>query len=78
MKRTKSSQKTLGRAAALLAGVLVGLSVMTVPVQAAPRKMQDGGIFDADYYAQNNPDVVKAYGTTDPSTLYSHYENFGM
>jgi len=77
MKRTKSSQKTLGRAAALLAGVLVGLSVMTVPVQAAPRKMQDGGIFDADYYAQNNPDVVKAYGTTDPSTLYSHYENFG-
>ena len=25
MKRTKSSQKTLGRAAALLAGVLVGL-----------------------------------------------------
>lgn len=50
---------------------------MTTPVQAAPQKMPDGGIFDADYYAQNNPDVVAAFGTTDPATLYSHYENFG-
>jgi hypothetical protein len=33
-------------------------------------------VFDADYYAQNNPDVVQALGT-DANALYSHYVNFG-
>ena len=43
---------------------------------AAPEVMPDGGVFDAEYYAQNNPDVVAAFGT-DKELLYSHYVNCG-
>ena len=43
---------------------------------AAPEIMPDGGVFDAEYYAQNNPDVVVAFGT-DKELLYSHYVNCG-
>jgi len=43
---------------------------------AAPEVMPDGGMFDAEYYAQNNPDVVAAFGT-DKELLYSHYVNCG-
>ena len=43
---------------------------------AAPEVMPDGGVFDAEYYAQNNPDVVAAFGT-DKELLYSHYVNNG-
>lgn len=43
---------------------------------AAPKTMPDGTIFDAEYYATNNPDVVAALGT-DESVLYQHYVMFG-
>ena len=43
---------------------------------AAPEVMPDGGMFDAEYYAQNNPDVVAVFGT-DKELLYSHYVNNG-
>ena len=43
---------------------------------AAPEVMPDGGMFDAEYYAQNNPDVVAVFGT-DKELLYSHYVNHG-
>lgn len=43
---------------------------------AAPEVMPDGNVFDAEYYAQNNPDVVAAFGT-DKELLYSHYVNNG-
>jgi hypothetical protein len=43
---------------------------------AAPVTMSDGNVFDADYYAQNNPDVVQVLGT-DANALYSHYVNYG-
>ncbi len=39
---------------------------------AAPQLMPDGAIFDAEYYAQNYPDVVSALGT-DADALYQHY-----
>ena len=39
---------------------------------AAPETMPDGNIFDAEYYAQKNPDVVAAFGT-DTNMLYKHY-----
>lgn len=44
---------------------------------AAPETMPDGTIFDAEYYAQNNPDVVAAYGT-DKYALFNHYTSFGQ
>ena len=43
---------------------------------AAPETMPDGTIFDAEYYAQTNPDVVAILGT-DKNALYQHYLNFG-
>ena len=43
---------------------------------AAPETMKDGTIFDADYYAQHNPDVVAALGTNHDA-LYNHYEKHG-
>lgn len=49
----------------------------SITVFAAPEVMPDGGVFDAEYYAQNNPDVVAAFGT-DKELLYSHYVNCGQ
>ena len=43
---------------------------------AAPETMKDGTIFDADYYAQHNPDVVAALGSSHDA-LYSHYTTHG-
>lgn len=63
-------------------GILTFLTVSTLfmvnsmSVLAAPEIMPDGGIFDAEYYAENNPDVVRAFGT-DKVALYSHYVNNG-
>lgn len=43
---------------------------------AAPETMPDGTIFDAEYYAQNNPDVVAVFGT-DKDVLFTHYTTYG-
>lgn len=57
-----------------LIAMLLGSSIS---VYAAPKTMPDGNVFDAEYYAQNNPDVVAALGT-DEAALYQHYVNYGM
>ncbi len=57
----------------LSAALLVGSGLT---VSAAPQKMSDGTLFDAEYYAQQNPDVVAAMGK-DVQTLYRHYLNYG-
>lgn len=58
----------------LLATVTLTGAVVASPLTAfaAPQTMPDGTIFDAEYYAQNNPDVVAALGT-DAGILYQHY-----
>lgn len=43
---------------------------------AAPELMPDGQYFDADYYAEHNPDVKKVCGTSK-ERLYAHYLEFG-
>ena len=43
---------------------------------AAPQTMADGGLFDAEYYAANNPDVVAVLGNS-ADMLYAHYTLFG-
>lgn len=58
----------------------VGLMVpmlAAMPVYAAPQTMPNGVTFDPEYYAANNPDVVTAYGTTDPYTLFTHFCYYG-
>ena len=58
----------------LLATVTLTGAVVASPLTAfaAPQTMPDGTIFDAEYYAQKNPDVVAALGT-DAGILYQHY-----
>ena len=46
--------------------------LLPIRAMAAPEQMPDGNVFDAEYYAQQNPDVVAALGT-DPALLYQHY-----
>ena len=48
----------------------------TLTSEAAPKTMPDGQIFDAQFYAQNYPDVVAVLGNNE-SMLYSHYVNMG-
>lgn len=44
--------------------------------QAAPKRMEDGTTFDAEYYAGRYPDVVAVYGTEE-AALYQHYVDYG-
>lgn len=61
-------------AAAILSTVIAFGQIL--PVLAAPVTMPDGSLFDPEYYAQENPDVVASFGN-DPQALYMHYVNFG-
>ncbi len=36
------------------------------------------GIFDAEYYAAQNPDVVEEFGTTDADVMFKHFCEFGL
>lgn len=47
-----------------------------VVANAAPERMADGTVFDAEYYAQQYPDVVAVFGT-DAGLLYQHYQKYG-
>ena len=38
--------------------------------------LPDGNVFDPEYYAAHNPDVVAVVGTSE-AALYQHYLNFG-
>lgn len=48
----------------------------SLTVFAAPETMPDGTVFDAEYYAQNNPDVVNVFGN-ERNSLYQHYVTYG-
>lgn len=58
----------------LITGIF-GMSFGTTAF-AAPKAMPDGVVFDAEYYAQANPDVVAALGASE-EMLYLHYTMFG-
>lgn len=60
----------------ILAAAMILALGCSMTVCAQPRTMSDGTVFDAEYYAQANPDVVKAFGTSS-SMLYQHYVQFG-
>ncbi len=54
--------------------MIIGCSMT---VFASPVTMPDGGVFDPEYYALHNPDVVLTVGIDD-NALYQHYKNFGI
>ncbi len=61
--------------AALLIAVLC-LGCTEMAAYAAPYKMADGNVFDAEYYAATYPDLTAA-GISGFDALYSHYVNNG-
>ena len=63
--------------------LITALSVMlfgsSFPVYAAPEYMADGGIFDAEWYLEQNPDVAAAFpAETSAEILYQHYITCGI
>ena len=66
----KNKKLVLGVVAAI---ILCGNGTVSY---AAPVEMSDGTMFDAEYYAQQNPDVVQALGSTSEA-LYQHYVQYG-
>lgn len=62
--------------ASVMVSVIIGISAPAMQMHASPKAMSDGGVFDAAYYAQQNPDVASAIGT-DEETLYLHYKLYG-
>ena len=62
----------------IILSLLIGTLTLTssMPVFAAPKQMADGTVFDAEYYATNNPDVAAVLGTKE-KTLYEHYVKYG-
>ena len=56
----------------LIAAFFLALVIPGYALKAAPAVMADGGLFDAQFYAQTYPDVVAVFGT-DANWLYLHY-----
>lgn len=44
--------------------------------EATPARMPDGVLFDSDYYAESNEDLMRAFGR-DTKLLYQHYVTYG-
>ena len=61
---------------AVFFAVIVLSTSFGITALAAPVTMPDGTVFDAEYYAANNPDVVAVYGT-NADALYRHYVTYG-
>lgn len=60
---------------ARLAAHLIAASLVLIPASAATINI-NGTMFDPEYYAAANPDVVQALGTSTEA-LYNHYITFG-
>lgn len=59
----------------LLASCILALT-FSLTVCAEPVEVEAGVIFDAEYYAGTNPDVVNVLGD-DEDVLYEHYKLYG-
>lgn len=57
--------------------VVVNLMSIGLTVNAQPKEMKDGNIFDAEHYAQKYDDVVSVYRASEAS-LYKHYVQYGI
>ena len=61
---------------AMFLSVLLVTGSIPMNTFAATKRMSDGQLFDAEFYATMYPDVVKQYGNKE-SKLYEHYKNYG-
>lgn len=55
---------------------LVAMFGCSMSVSATPKTMEDGTVFDAEFYADTYPDVKQALGTSE-TALYQHYVTYG-
>lgn len=69
-------KKRLCRIVAAIATAFTCLAGSAMPAMAAPQQMEDGTMFDAEYYAQSNPDVVAVLGNS-PQMMWAHYKTSG-
>lgn len=61
----------------MLTAIMIAMTIgCSMAVNAAPKTMAGGTIFDAEFYASSNADVVQVLGN-DEAVLYSHYVNYG-
>lgn len=60
----------------LLTTAIMVLGLGSITVNAQPKTMPDGNVFDAEFYASTYADVKAAFGT-DEKKLYQHYLDFG-
>lgn len=63
---------------AAIATTVMTFSLISIgtTVYATPEIMSDGTVFDAEYYAKNNPDVVAVCGV-GKKALFQHYVTYG-
>ena len=50
----------------------VMMACMSLEINAAPKQMPDGNLFDAQFYAETYPDIAAILGM-DETLLYNHY-----
>lgn len=63
----------------LITALTVMLFGSALPVYAAPQYMEDGAVFDAEWYLEQNPDIAAAFpANVSPEILYQHYLIFGI
>ena len=63
----------ISRFGKVISFVVISISLVfgsSVTVLAAPKTMEDGTVFDAEFYAQTYPDVADGLGT-DEKALYN-------
>lgn len=60
-----------------MAAAIAVASSMALSASAALEVIPGGKVFDAEYYAAQNPDVVAVVGT-DTMALYNHYQQSGQ
>ena len=61
---------------AIVAAFVIALFAGSINVEAAPKTMADGNVFDAEFYASAYPDVRAVFGNNEV-LLYQHYVMFG-
>lgn len=73
----KRKNKLIQSVVALVASIAICVTaVQPLPVEAAPR-LDRSGIFDVNYYAENNPDVKAVFGD-DKNGMTEHYLKYGI
>ena len=61
----------------MIAAAMTLMLGCTMTVHAEPVEVVPGVMFDAEYYAKNNPDVTAVMGT-DAGALFNHYVLLGQ